>query len=100
MTIPIYGVAFVCILVFCFLSDIRKERGNYISMASLIAGGSFIITVAVANKKVKYAFLCFAVGGVYAACPLTLLVRTLQPVFFNLALPSLSVGIWSHRSPR
>ncbi|KAJ8072786.1 hypothetical protein PM082_016345 [Marasmius tenuissimus] len=74
MTIPIYGVALVFILFFCFLSDIRKERGNYITLACLTAGVSFIITVAVSdNLKVKYAFLCFAVGGVYAACPLTLL---------------------------
>ncbi|KAK7036710.1 hypothetical protein VNI00_011375 [Paramarasmius palmivorus] len=73
MTIPIYAVALVSIVVFCFISDIRKERGNYVTIASLIAGISFIITVAVDNKKAKYAFLCFAVGGVYAACPLTLL---------------------------
>ncbi|KAK0187187.1 major facilitator superfamily domain-containing protein [Armillaria mellea] len=73
MTIPIYMVALVGIIFFCFLSDIRKERGNYVSITSLIAGISFIITVAVDNHKVKYAFLCFAVAGVYATCPLTLL---------------------------
>ena len=32
-----------------------------------------ILAVSVDNNKVKYAFLCFAVGSVYAACPLTLL---------------------------
>ncbi|KAK7041458.1 hypothetical protein VNI00_009324 [Paramarasmius palmivorus] len=73
MTIPIYMVALVFILAFCFTSDIRKERGNYVTIASLVAGVSFIITVAVNDNHVKYAFLCFAVGGVYAACPLTLL---------------------------
>ncbi|KAK0433316.1 major facilitator superfamily domain-containing protein [Armillaria borealis] len=73
MTIPVYMVALVCILTFCFLSDIKKERGNFVSLTSLIAGISFIIVVAVDAKKVKYAFLCFAVGCVYAACPLTLL---------------------------
>ncbi|OZJ04492.1 hypothetical protein BZG36_02667 [Bifiguratus adelaidae] len=73
MTIPIYGVAFVCILAFCFTSDIRKERANYITYSALLATVSFIITVTVDDKKVKYAFLCFAVGGVYAACPLTLM---------------------------
>ncbi|KAG7441170.1 MFS general substrate transporter [Guyanagaster necrorhizus] len=73
MTIPIYVVAFFCILGFCFLSDIKKERGNYVSLTALIAGISFIVVVAVNAKKVKYAFLCFAVGSVYAACPLTLL---------------------------
>ncbi|KAF9269899.1 MFS general substrate transporter [Marasmius fiardii PR-910] len=73
MTIPIYMVALVFILFFCFLSDLRKERGNYVSITSLIAGVGFIITVAVNDNHVKYTFLCFAVGGVYAACPLTLL---------------------------
>ncbi|KAI5119148.1 hypothetical protein M0805_005227 [Coniferiporia weirii] len=73
MTIPIYAVAFISILFFCFVSDIRKERGHYITIAAGIAAVSFIITVAVDDKKAKYAFLCFAVGGVYAACPLTLL---------------------------
>ena len=73
MTIPIYAVAFVFILAFCFISDYRKERGHYISITAAGATISFIITVAVDDKKVKYAFLCFAVGFVYAACPLTLL---------------------------
>jgi len=77
MTIPIYVVALVFILVFCFASDILKERGNFITLAAGISGISFIICVAVNNEKVKYAFLCFAVGGVYAACPLTLLVCSL-----------------------
>ncbi|KDR72894.1 hypothetical protein GALMADRAFT_228582 [Galerina marginata CBS 339.88] len=73
MTIPIYGTAFVGILTLCFLSDWRKERANFITIAACIACVSFIITVASNNHKVKYAFLCFAVAGVYAACPLTLL---------------------------
>lgn len=73
MTIPIYIVALVGIVCFCFVSDIRKERGNYVTITALIAGISFIITVAVDNQKVKYAFLCFAVAGIYAVCPLTLL---------------------------
>ncbi|KAJ7471892.1 major facilitator superfamily domain-containing protein [Mycena latifolia] len=73
MTIPIYAVALLGILGFCFVSDIRKERGNYITAASCLSGISFIIVVAVDDKKVKYAFLCFAVAGIYAACPLTLL---------------------------
>ncbi|KAK7446295.1 hypothetical protein VKT23_014501 [Stygiomarasmius scandens] len=73
MTIPIYGVAFVCIVGFCFASDFMKERANFITAASLLATISFIICVAVDHGKAKYAFLCFGVGGVYAACPLTLL---------------------------
>ncbi|KAF9267217.1 MFS general substrate transporter [Marasmius fiardii PR-910] len=73
MTTPVYGVALVGLVGFCFVSDYRKERGSYVTLSSLLAGVSFIITVAADNQKVKYAFLCFAVAGVYAACPLTLL---------------------------
>ena len=73
MTIPIYGVAFVGIVTFCFLSDWKRERALFISITSGIAAVSFIITASVSDLKAKYAFLCFAVGGVYAACPLTLL---------------------------
>ncbi|KAK0218770.1 major facilitator superfamily domain-containing protein [Armillaria fumosa] len=81
MTIPIYMVVLVGIVFFCFLSDIRKERGNYVTITSLIAGVSFIITVAVDNHKVKYAFLCFV--GVYATCPLTLLKRAVSIAIVN-----------------
>ncbi|KAL5513452.1 hypothetical protein ACEPAH_3851 [Sanghuangporus vaninii] len=73
MTIPIYAVALVGIVAFSFISDWRQERGHYITIAASVAFVSFIITVAVNNDKVKYAFLCFAVGAVYAVCPLTLL---------------------------
>ena len=73
MTIPIYAVAFVGILTFCFISDWRRERGHYITITASIATVSFVITVAVNDLKARYAFLCLAVGGVYAACPLTLL---------------------------
>ena len=74
MTIPIYMVALIGIVVFGFVSDWRKERGNYITIASTIACVSFIVVVASNNNRVKYTFLCFAVGAVYAACPLTILV--------------------------
>ncbi|ESK88485.1 mfs transporter [Moniliophthora roreri MCA 2997] len=73
MTIPIYTIALMFILVFCFTSDIRRERGNYVTLAALVASVSFIVTAAVNDDHIKYAFLCLAVGGVYAACPLTLL---------------------------
>ncbi|KAJ7641466.1 major facilitator superfamily domain-containing protein [Roridomyces roridus] len=74
MTIPIYAVALVGILGFCFMSDIRKERANYITAAALVSGFSFIIIIAVGQRHtVQYPFLCFAVAGIYAACPLTLL---------------------------
>ena len=73
MTIPIYSVAFIGIVMFGFLSDWKKERALFISIGAAIAAFSFIITASVGSPKVKYAFLCFAIGGVYAAAPLTLL---------------------------
>lgn len=100
MTIPIYGVAFVCILSFCFVSDWRKERGNYITIAALVAGVSFIITVASTNKKVKYAFLCFGVGGIYAACPLTLLVSASLVACVMHETDRSTVGVQHHRPSR
>ncbi|KAF8063345.1 major facilitator superfamily domain-containing protein [Lyophyllum atratum] len=73
MTIPVYMVALVGILVFSFVSDWRRERANWITGAAGVAGVGFVVTVVSGNLKVKYAFLCLAVGGVYAVCPLTLL---------------------------
>ena len=73
MTIPIYSVAFIGIVVFSVLSDWKKERALFVSLAAAIATLSFIITASASLPKVKYAFMCFAVGGVYAASPLTLL---------------------------
>lgn len=73
MTIPIYGVVFIAIVIFCFLSDWKKERALFISVTAAIAALSFIIIVSVSSSKIKYAFLCFAVGAIYSACPLTLL---------------------------
>ena len=64
---------YLCLLIQLCL----RQRGNYIAAAAaLVARVSFTITVASANHKVKYAFLCFGVGAIYAACPLTLLAST------------------------
>ncbi|GLB42918.1 putative major facilitator superfamily protein [Lyophyllum shimeji] len=73
MTIPVYMVALVGILVFSFVSDWRRERGNWITVGALGAGVAFVVTVAADNLKVKYGFLCLGVGGIYAVCPLTLM---------------------------
>jgi hypothetical protein len=74
MTIPVYATAFVCIITFCFLSDWKKDRPTFITLAAGMACVSFIIVVSVNNNVAKFVFLCFAVGGIYATCPLTLLV--------------------------
>lgn len=73
MTIPIYTVTCIEIVVFAFLSDWKKERALFISITAAIAALSFLITVSVSPPKVKYAFFGFAVGGAFAASPLTLL---------------------------
>jgi len=85
MTIPIYAVALICILAFCFASDIMHERAHFITAAATLAGLSFIITVSVDNEHVKYGFLCLGVGGIYAACPLTLLVSLSPFLSFSLS---------------
>jgi len=56
MTIPIYVIALICVLVFCFASDIMHmhERGHFITAAATLAGLSFIINVSVNNEPVKY----------------------------------------------
>ncbi|KAH8827214.1 major facilitator superfamily domain-containing protein [Flagelloscypha sp. PMI_526] len=74
MTIPVYATAFVCILTFCFASDWKKDRPTFITIAALLSCVCFIIIVSITSSNVaKFVFLCFAVGGIYAACPLTLL---------------------------
>ena len=100
MTIPIYAVAFVFILFFCYLSDRNEDRATWITVTAGFAAISFIIVVAVNNDKVKYAFLCFGVGGVYAACPLTLLVRLLFQPIREFATDICAVGIRSYSVPR
>lgn len=87
----VYAVAAVFILAFCFGSDFARERGHFLTGTATIACVSFIIVVSVNDLHVKCkvsttqslnsvltliqpdGFLCLAVGGVYAACPLTLM---------------------------
>lgn len=53
LAIPIYAVAAVFILAFCFGSDFAKERGHFLCGAAAFGCLSFIITVAVDDQKVK-----------------------------------------------
>lgn len=69
-TAPIYTVAFVSILAFCFSSDYFKERAIHLALASALSIICFAILIAILNNTARYVLLCFGVAGVYAACPL------------------------------
>lgn len=71
-TVPIYMVAVCFILVIPFSSDYFKERPIHLSIATTIAAASFAVCLGSNNHIVQYVFLCFAVGGIYAAPPLAL----------------------------
>jgi MFS family permease len=70
MTAPIYAVALVAILFFCFSSDHFKERSFHLAGACSLAIVSFACLLGVLNNTGRYVLLCFGVAGVYAACPL------------------------------
>lgn len=69
-TAPIYCVALVSIVGFCFSSDHFRERPFHLAGASAIAVACFAALLGVTDHTGRYVLLCFAVGGVYAACPL------------------------------
>ncbi|KAJ1561486.1 hypothetical protein HK405_003786 [Cladochytrium tenue] len=72
MTIPPYLVAAVFIIGLGFLSDRTGERALVISSATAMAAICFVVDLTSYNTHVQYAFLCFAIGGVWASCFLVL----------------------------
>lgn len=50
-------VALVVVLASCFSSDLRNERPNHIIAMASMSTIALIITAAVENNKVRYAFL-------------------------------------------
>lgn len=50
-------VALVVVLTSCFSSDLRNERPNHIIAMASMSTIALIITAAVENNKVRYAFL-------------------------------------------
>lgn len=68
----IYGVALVGTLVVPTLSDLRGERAFHIAVPSLFGALCFALVVAIDNLTVKYVFLCFGVGTIYATAPIIL----------------------------
>ncbi|KAJ1028815.1 hypothetical protein NDA16_001980 [Ustilago loliicola] len=70
MTAPIYAVALVAIIGFCFSSDYFRDRSFHCAVASGIAVVSFACMLGVLDHTGRYVLLCFGVAGVYAACPL------------------------------
>ncbi|KAJ9478483.1 putative High-affinity nicotinic acid transporter (putative) [Pseudozyma hubeiensis] len=70
MTAPIYAVALVAIVSFCFSSDYFRDRAYHTFVASIIAVVAFACMLGVLDHIGRYVLLCFGVAGVYAACPL------------------------------
>lgn len=67
-TAPIYTVALVAILGFCWSSDYFHERAYHLAAASALSVVCFAVTLGVVNNTGRYVLLCFGVAGVYAAC--------------------------------
>jgi len=72
MTVPIYSVAVVVNLIVCFSSDIYRERPKHEMFLTALGFVSLAIVAGVTEPKVRYAFLCLGVSGVWASGPLTL----------------------------
>lgn len=52
-------VALVIVLISCFSSDIQNERPKHIMVMAAISVVALIITAAVEDSKVRYAFIAF-----------------------------------------
>ncbi|KAI9329897.1 major facilitator superfamily domain-containing protein [Zopfochytrium polystomum] len=72
MTVPPYTVAAIAIVTLGLYSDKIGERALIIAGCTAVATVSFAVDVASYDNHVRYAFLCFAVAGVWTSCMLTL----------------------------
>lgn len=78
------------ILAFCFGADHFKRKPLFLSCAAGISAACMIILVAVNNNMVKYVFLIFSFGLIYATPPLTL---TWVPNILAAPAPKRAVAI-------
>jgi hypothetical protein len=72
MTVPIYVVALVVSLGMGWNADRTKQKPWHIIAATVLSAISFILTVAIGNADVKFAFICFGGAGIWTAIPLFL----------------------------
>jgi MFS family permease len=73
MTVPIYGVAFVCTLTTGFFSDrIPNHRGIVISYWMTVSLITAIVVCALYNYTVRYAMLVIMADGLWSANGLSL----------------------------
>lgn len=72
MTVPIYVVALVVSLGMGWNADRTKQKPWHIIAATVLSTVSFILTVAIGNADVKFAFICFGGAGIWTAVPLFL----------------------------
>lgn len=67
LTVPIYALAFLAILVFCWASHRVNQRGSAIAVAGGIAIVGYIVLIATHTAGARLAGAFLAVGGIYAA---------------------------------
>ncbi|TNY18958.1 MFS general substrate transporter [Rhodotorula diobovata] len=72
LTVPIYALAFLAILVFCWASHRVNQRGSAIAVAGGIAIVGYIVLIATHTAGARLAGAFLAVGGIYAANALLL----------------------------
>lgn len=72
MTVPIWACGAVFQVFWSWTSDKTQDRRWHIAgLLALAAIGAFV-SVLVINSTVKYVMMCFMIGGMYTALPLTL----------------------------
>ena len=65
MTAPIYGTAYLCLLITAWISDKFQQRGSAIAVGGLISGVGYILLGVIHAKTPRYAvtFLAATVGS-------------------------------------
>ncbi|KAH7133977.1 major facilitator superfamily domain-containing protein [Dactylonectria macrodidyma] len=72
MTAPIYGTAYICLLITAALSDKFRVRGIPIMIGGLIAGTGYICLGVLHHDTARYIACFLAVTGTYMAFPIVL----------------------------
>lgn len=67
MTVPIWISGAVVMVIASFTSDYFQDRRRHIIGCMLTCFVSCIVCLTVTNEKVRYAMLCFYIGGIFAA---------------------------------
>ena len=72
MTVPIYMTAAAMLIIFSYTADRTGDRRWHITACFVISLICSIVCIASSSGQVRYAMLCFFIGGLYTALPLIL----------------------------